>query len=263
MRLVQDLLRKYGPDEETLLAFLERLREEETDPESRARRLAALREQLSKISDKLASDGAALTRKRRTAARKLEKAVANALAGLGMEGTRFEVVFSARETGTDLGEGVGSRFAGPSGFDAIEFRLAANRGEELKPLRRVASGGEISRVMLAMKSTLGATRGTATMVFDEIDIGVGGLIAGRIGEALAELAGDRQVICITHLAAIASRADAHLRVRKHEVDGRTISDVEPVEGEDRVREVARMLGGGGEEGVAVDHARELLGERET
>ena len=118
-------------------------------------------------------------------------------------------------------------------------------------------------MMLAMKSTLGATRGTATMVFDEIDIGVGGLIAARIGGAMASLAGDRQVICITHLAAIASRADAHLRVRKREADGRTVSDVEPVSGEDRVREVARMLGGGAEEGVAVDHARELLGERKS
>ena len=112
--------------------------------------------------------------------------------------------------------------------------------------------------MLAMKSVLGETRGTATMAFDEIDTGVGGSIAGKVAGVLASIASSRQVICITHLAAIASRAHVHLRVSKEVESGRTVTTVDPVEGEDRVQEVARMLGGDGAKSIAVEHARELL-----
>jgi DNA repair protein RecN (Recombination protein N) len=112
--------------------------------------------------------------------------------------------------------------------------------------------------MLALKSILGRRRGTAVSVFDEIDIGVGGVVAGKIARLLAQIAEDRQVLCITHLAQVASRAHVHLRVHKRERDGRTISEVEPVSGEGRVREIARMLGADRVDGVAMDHARELL-----
>jgi DNA repair protein RecN (Recombination protein N) len=174
-----------------------------------------------------------------------------------MPGARFDVALAPRDAGVEVPAG-DARRAGPGGFDACELRLAANRGARLLPLRTVASGGELSRVMLALKSALGETRGTATMVFDEIDGGIGGLVAGRVGGMLAELAAGRQILCITHLPQIASRAAAHFRVRKEDLAGGASVSVERVEGESRVREIARMLGEDATEGAAADHARELL-----
>jgi DNA repair protein RecN (Recombination protein N) len=261
LRVWDDLLRKYGPGEEDVLAFRDRLRAEEDDPDAREKRLEALRERVEGISDRLLRLGTSLRRKRRAAARDLEQAVEAALAGVGMEGARFEVEVHAREQGVAFrGEAAPER-AGPSGLDRVELLLAANPGRDPRPLRSVASGGEISRVMLGLKSVLGRVRGTATMVFDEIDAGVGGTVAARVGETLAGIGASRQVLCITHLAAIASRAGTHFRVRKDADGGSAATSVEPVEGEERVREIARMLGGAEPEGVAVEHARELLKER--
>lgn len=258
VRTLDDLLRKYGPEESDLFGFLERLRGEEADPEARERRLTALEEQVQTISDRLEARGAELSRKRRTAARRLSKAVEKVLLGLGMEGTRFDASLSPRESGDAFRGEESPVRGGRSGLDSAEFLIAPNRGEEPRPLRSIASGGEISRVMLALKSIVGASRGTATMIFDEIDSGVGGTIAGRVADTLADLAEERQVICITHLAAIASRASVHLAVRKSTEGERTVTTLEPVEGEDRVEEIARMLGGADRAESARTHARELL-----
>ncbi len=261
VRLLEDLLRKYGPHEADLFAFRDRLRELDADPEARERRLAALEEQLVSISDKLVDHGNRLGRKRKTAARKLRKAVEGALGALGMEGTSFDAVVEPRAAGDRVAGEDSPLRAGRSGLDQVEFRLAANRGEDLRPLRHVASGGEISRVMLALKSVVGTARGTATMVFDEIDSGVGGTVAARVAGVLQRIAEGRQVLCITHLPAIAAVASVQLRVSKAEEDGRTVTSVDPVDGEIRVHEIARMLGGTDEVGAAVSHARELLKER--
>jgi DNA repair protein RecN (Recombination protein N) len=258
VRSLQDLVRKYGPEEADLFAFWEKLRTEAADPEARRRRLDALEAQVGEMSDRLSRSGTALSRKRKSAARALREAVESALANLGMQGTGFEARIDRRRNGVAFRGEASPERAGPRGVDEVELQLSPNRGEERRPLRAIASGGEISRVMLALKSILGETRGTATMVFDEIDRGVGGLLASKVADVLASIAQSRQVICITHLAAIASRASVHLRVEKREEAGRTVSTVEPVVGEDRVREVARMLGGDREQGVAVEHARELL-----
>lgn len=258
VRLIDDLLRKYGPEEADLLEFRRRLEAQDSDPEARERQLQALEEQLQSISDKLVKDGQALTRKRKRAARELCTAVEGSLRNLGMDGTRFQVQLQPRERGEAL-RGQGSELrAGASGLEEAEFLLAANRGEALRPLRTVASGGEISRVMLALKSVVGERRGTATMVFDEIDAGVGGTVGAKVAETLTAIASGRQVLCITHLAAIASGASTHLCVRKDDVDGRTTTSVVPVQGEERVLEIARMLGSSDSDGIAVDHARELL-----
>ncbi|MGH2571817.1 MAG: DNA repair protein RecN [bacterium] len=262
VRLLHDLVRKYGPGEAELFAFWERLRVDAEDPEARERRLRALESVVEEISATLSRSGASLSRKRKAAAGKLREAVEAALAEVGMAGTGFEVrVGPRREGAAILGPAAAPR-AGRRGLDEVEFLLAPNRGEEWRELRAIASGGEISRVMLALKSVLGEIRGTATMAFDEIDRGVGGRVATKVADLLAAIAENRQVICITHLPAIASRASVHLRVAKHEEKGRTVSTVEPVEGEERVLEIARMLGGDGAEGVAREHALELLrGER--
>ncbi len=258
LRRIADLLRKYGPDEAALFDRWERLRAEPLDADAAARDLTALREREREFSAILARSGAELTRKRKARARSLARAIEASLEHLGLARARFEVQVAPRESGEALDDEPGSPRAGSSGLDAVELLFSANAGESPRPLNRVASGGELSRVMLALKSHLGRKRGTATMIFDEIDHGVGGVVASRIGEALAALARERQVLCITHLAQVASRAERHLRVAKAKDGARTVTTVEPVESEDRVREIARMLGSAAPEGIAVEHARELL-----
>ncbi|MGQ0720866.1 MAG: DNA repair protein RecN [Candidatus Eiseniibacteriota bacterium] len=257
-RVLQGLLRRWGPDEDALFAAWERLRVEGGDPEAYERLLAEKERELAARGADTAELGARLSRDRRRGAGRLRKAMEAALADLGMDGTKFEARVAPRDQGVALTEG-GAERAAATGLDAVEYLLAANRGETMRALREVASGGEVSRVMLALQSVLGERRGTSTMVFDEIDAGVGGRVAARVAERLASLGERRQVLCITHLAQVASRAHAHLAVRKEESGGRTVSLVEPVEGEARVREIARMLGGS-EAGAAVEHARELLRE---
>lgn len=256
IRVLTDLAHKYGPEEEQLFALWDELRQEALDPESGGRQLSALKQRERDISATLTSAGFELSKKRKTRAKRLALGVAKSLTHLGLERARFEIEVSLRETGAELGPEAPR--AAPGGLDAVEFLFSANAGESLRPLRNIASGGEISRVMLALQSHLGKTRGTPTIVFDEIDQGVGGGVAGRIGEAMAALGQERQVICITHLPQVASRADAHFRVSKREEGGRTVAFVERVEEEERVREIARMLGGESAEGIAADHARELL-----
>jgi DNA repair protein RecN (Recombination protein N) len=258
LRIWGDLLRKYGPAEDDVLALRARLAQETLDPEDEARAIEVARAREREFSARLARSGAELSKKRTKHARTLAKDVERTLARLGLEHARFDVQVVPRDAGETLADEAGELKVGATGVDAVEFFFTANPGEGPRPLRRVASGGEISRVMLALKTLLGSKRGTATMVFDEIDHGVGGTVAGRIGEALAKLSKDRQVICITHLAPIASRADVHLRAFKAEEGGRTVTTVERVDGEERVREVARMLGASTSRGIAADHARELL-----
>ena len=261
LRIWDDLLRKYGPQEEDVIAFRERLADTAASPEEYEAELERLRVRVQEISDKLVGLGTKLRKSREKAAQRLCAAVETALTGVGMDGSRFEIEVRPKTEGESLADGPPAVRAGRSGLDDVEFRLAANRGQELRPLKTVASGGEISRVMLALKSVVGATRGTATMAFDEIDAGVGGTVGPMVGDTLAAIGRTRQVLCITHLAPIASRADQHFRVVKYEEGEGTVTTLEPVAGEDRVQEIARMLGTDGTSAAAVDHARELLGER--
>jgi len=147
----------------------------------------------------------------------------------------------------------------PRGLDRAEFRLSTNPGEELRPLARVASGGELSRAMLALKTVLAKADRVPTMVFDEVDAGIGGRVAAVVAQKLAGAAEGRQVLCVTHLAPIAARAHHHLRVAKSVRAGRTRVSAELLAGEARVEEVARMLGGARVTDTARGHARELLG----
>jgi DNA repair protein RecN (Recombination protein N) len=150
---------------------------------------------------------------------------------------------------------------GTYGADNVEFLLSANRGEPPKPLKAVASGGELSRVMLAIKTVLSESDTVPTMIFDEVDTGIGGEVARSVGEHLHVLSTRKQVFCITHLASIAVFADNHLQVDKNTVDGRTVTVVHHVDGEKRVREIARMLAGDREGAASLDHAARLLEER--
>jgi len=200
-----------------------------------------------------------LSEKRMKKAKTLGRAIEKGVRPLALKAARFEVRVerSADPEGDLAWEGERYR-AGPAGVDRIEFLFAANRGEPLLPLRQVASGGEISRVMLAVKRALADAAPTPTAVFDEIDVGVGGDVGERIADALADLGEARQILCITHLPAIASRGETHLHVAKKTRGGRTVVSVAPLEGEERVEELVRMLGGKSRREVSVPHAEEIL-----
>jgi DNA repair protein RecN (Recombination protein N) len=188
---------------------------------------------------------AALSKSRRAAAKRLEARVRGELADLGMKDARFEVRFAA----ATLSAG---------GADAVELFFSANAGEESRALARVASGGELSRIMLALKSLALEDADAPTVIFDEVDAGIGGAVAEVVGRKLAALARRRQVLCITHLPQIAAFADHHFAVEKATERGRTRSTARQLGAEDRLEEVARMLGGVKVTAEAKKHAEQLL-----
>jgi DNA repair protein RecN (Recombination protein N) len=203
----------------------------------------------------------ALSRKRRDAAEKLADAIGRELAQLGMG--RARVVVDVQPTAS-AGEALlvdGARLT-RTGIDRVEFLIAPNRGEEPRPLRRIASGGELSRALLALKRVLAEKGPAGTYVFDEVDAGVGGAIAEVIGRSIADIARHRQVVCITHLPQIAALADAHFVVDKTESRGRTSTTVKRLTASERVEEIARMIGGIKVGDAARRAAAELLGAKD-
>ncbi len=244
LHIIRTLKRKYGDTVEAVLDYLREVTdkmERLQGGEERAEQIAEALRDLEERAQELAGE---LSRLRREGARRFEQAVAQELNELAMPRARFEVKLTPKPLESD-------------GADAIEFLIAPNPGEPPRPLSRIASGGELSRVMLAIKSVLAGVEDVPTLVFDEIDIGIGGRTASVVGEKLHSLSQQRQILCITHLPQIASRARLHLLIEKREVEGRTVTAVTPVEGEARVQEIARMLGDTGES--ALRHAREMLG----
>jgi DNA repair protein RecN (Recombination protein N) len=200
----------------------------------------------SAARNELAADAARLTTARREAASRLAEAVDAVLPSLGMADGRFAVGLSARaDIGVDGGEDV-------------EFLVALNVGHDMRPLARVASGGELSRVMLALETILAGVDQVPTLVFDEVDAGIGGRVALQVGDTMRRVADRHQVFAITHLPQIAARAHNHVVVLKGARGGVTTADVAPVTGDDRVAEIARMLGGDPESDISRAHARELL-----
>ena len=242
------LKRKYGPALDDVIETGRRLKGQLEEIETSSFDIAALEERIEETEARLAREAAALSEARCKSARKLERRVTAIFPELGLEGGAFSVALSA------LPE------VGPGGAERVEFLASLNPGFPPAPLRRIASGGEISRVMLALKSILGAVDRVPTLVFDEIDSGVGGEIANAVGARLRETGRAHQVFAITHLAQIASRANHHLLVEKRlsEDDGAARTRAFALEGETRVREIARMLGGDPGSTASRDHARELL-----
>ena len=246
----QDLLyrlkNKYGPELEDVLETARRARAELDLLEVSGFERKALEKREAEARSEVDRLAARVTSKRRSAAERLAGEVMRVLPELGLKGARFTVALEA------LPE------PGPAGAERVEFLVAVNVGFEPKPLARVASGGELSRVMLALKTILARVDHVATLVFDEIDAGIGGRVAVQVGGKLREVAGHHQVFAITHLPQIASRADHHLLVQKSDAAAVTTTSLDELEGEDRVRELARMLGGDPESDTSLDHARELL-----
>jgi DNA repair protein RecN (Recombination protein N) len=257
LALLDRLKRKYGQTLEEILAYGEKTRLELAKMEHADERREAIQRELEKATGDYGKAAEALSAERREAARKLTRLVREELAQLGMEKTRLEVHFE------NLLEGR----AGPRGIDEVEFRISPNPGEELRPLEKIASGGEISRLMLALKTVVGtnrpgagAARRTArTFIFDEVDSGIGGRVAESVGQRLKRLARDGQVLCVTHLAQIACFADQHYYVEKFERAGRTLTSVTHLATEkDRARELARMLSGSQITDAVLKHAAAML-----
>jgi len=254
LALLERLRRKYGPDEATILGFRERAAEELAAVAGTDQRLAALARERVGAAEGLARAAARLTQGRREAADRLARAVEPALHELALPGARFEVALEPAQAGPGLP-------CGPAGAEAPEFRFSANAGEAPRGLRRVASGGELSRLFLALKNVLRRADPGMVLVFDEVDAGIGGRVADRVGRVLEELAGEHQVLCITHLPQVAARGATHFRVEKLEQSGRTVVRVRRLAQRERVEEIARMAGGETVSDATRRHARELLRSR--
>ncbi len=240
--------RKYGGSIEQVLAFLEDVKRRIDEVENASEHKDALERQRTELAQTYEQLADELSAKRSAAAERLSKQVESELKSLAMSGTQFQVS-GKRGAWTALG------------VDEIAFLVSPNRGEELKPLEKIASGGELSRIALALKTAAGdADRhaGTPTLVFDEVDAGVGGAAAAAVGKRLKALARSNQVICVTHLAQIAGFADHHYAVSKREKKGRMSTVVEELAGDERAREIGRMLSGERVTPEALKHAEQLL-----
>ncbi len=248
---VEALQRKYGASVEEVLRFRDTAAAELARIGGAEEREAAVLRDRERRRAKLEKDAAALSTGRGRAARALARRVESALRELAMPQARFAVDLEP----ADAPEGFP---CGPLGREAPEFLFSANAGESPRALRKVASGGELSRVFLALKNAAREAEGGMVLVFDEVDAGVSGRAAERVGRALAELAAHHQVLCITHLPQVAACADTHFRVEKHEQGGRTRARLARVEGAERVEEIARMAGGESVGEATRRHARELL-----
>jgi DNA repair protein RecN (Recombination protein N) len=241
------LRRKYGPELADVLATAQRVRTELGDLDDADHDLDRIRGEVRAAETDLVTSAVELSAARAAAALRLAEAMAPVLPELGLEGARFEVRLSSHDT------------VSAGGAESVTFLVAPNRGFEPMPLSKIASGGELSRVMLALKSILATVDRVPVLIFDEIDAGVGGVIATAVARKLAEVAERHQVFVVTHLPQVASRAASHLLVEKGEHDGRTTTLARLLDGEARVEEIARMLGGDPESTTSREHARELLG----
>jgi DNA repair protein RecN (Recombination protein N) len=255
LALIDRLKRKYGATVEDVIAFGEKSRSELRDLSSPEERERALGQEREALAGRYLAAAIQLSRKRRSAARDLEKKVQGELALLAMERTRFQVSFSPD---SPAGSADDTSAWTERGLETAEFLLSPNPGEELRPLARIASGGELSRILLALKSVASLDARGKTLVFDEVDAGIGGRVAEVVGRKLRDMAQRHQVLCVTHLPQIASMADRHLVVRKQVERGRTTTEVGVLDASERVEEVARMLGGETVTDAARRHAREMV-----
>lgn len=256
---INRLKRKYRGSVEEILGILEQSERELEALETGDEELLALSAAFETARDRAWKLAEELSRSRKRAAKKLAKQMEAEAAGLGMSNAVFEVVFKEGEDNQDEPPFLlGGRKMTASGIDEVEFFFSPNPGEPPKPLARIASGGELSRMMLALKSLVLQQREVPTLLFDEVDAGIGGRVAELVGQKLAKVGETRQVLCVTHLPQIAALAEAHYIVEKKLVRGRTFTSVKKLSDKERVRELARMLGGSEITEQAERHAESLL-----
>jgi DNA repair protein RecN (Recombination protein N) len=264
LELIRNLKRKYGDSVTDVIAFLEKTERELAGLTNSGERREQLEKEREELKDEMGVLAAQLSEKRREAAEKLAGAVKQELGELAMGQVEFSVsvVQETSEQGIPLPDGLCYRFAA-SGIDDVVFMASTNPGEPAKPLDRIASTGEISRFLLALKSALAEADTIPVLIFDEIDIGIGGRSGEIIGRKLWGLSRHHQVICVTHLPQIAAFADAHYNVSKQTAGDRTVSTITVLKGEERVNELALMIGGPGYTENALKAAEELIGGAEA
>lgn len=256
--LIARLKRKYGDTLPDVLSYQQQAEQELAAIEHFDEQEAALTKTVRRAAEQAAQLGLRLSEARRELGQTLSEAVARSLQTLGMPAAQFEVEFQTHDDPEGLPTPDGPVAATARGLDEVRFLFCANEGEELRPLARVASGGELSRIMLAFKSLCSRGAEIPTIIFDEVDAGIGGQVAHHVGERLADLSRHAQVLCVTHLPQIAGLADHHLHVEKAVSGGRTIVAVRELPQEERVAELARMFGAAEDDPTAQKHARKLL-----
>ena len=251
--VIYRLKRKYGPTVDDMLDFLEKSRQELDQIQYADDTIIRLEKELEKARKTTQKNGEALSKARKKAAKSLQERVREELRQLDMPKVRFETEFLPKPGEWGMDE---------TGMDEVQFLMSANLGEDLKPIQKVASGGELARIMLALKNVLAEDDGIHSLVFDEVDTGVSGRAAQKVAEKMAQVARHKQVLCVTHLPQLAAMADTHFRVEKGEDKGRTFTHVAVLEREDRKQELARLIGGTKVTQALLESAEELLNQAE-
>jgi DNA repair protein RecN (Recombination protein N) len=245
--LIASLKRKYGAGIDEVLAYKEKCSREVEELNTGEEQKALLENEFSKLSAEYGTLADELSRVRHDSAAILEQEIVKQLDDLGLAKSRFEICFERLEA--EFSE---------NGFDKVEFLLSANAGEPVKPLSKIASGGEISRIMLALKTVLALSDDIPTLIFDEIDTGISGRIASVVGEKMVSISGSHQVICVTHLPQIAALADSHYLAEKHSTESSSTSVLRKLDIQERYQEVARIMGSGEASELALRHATEMI-----
>ena len=252
LSLIYKLTKKYGATIHDVLNYAQNAEEQLESLSKREAGKSELEQKIGILQSKLLKLGRILSEKRKEASSKLQKDVEEVLSNLGMPKTKFQVRVDTR-----LPEG-NRLSANPYGFDDIEFMISPNAGEPLRPLAKIASGGKLSRVMLALKTVLAEGDEADTLIFDEIDTGIGGEVAVNVASHMKKLSKKKQILCITHLAVIASHADNHIKIEKNTIGQTTKTSAAAVSGKARLEEIARMLAGDELSEASLRHAEELL-----
>ncbi len=254
LSLIKKLSKKYDRDENGLIELLNESNEKLYSITSSDELIESLKKELAYIKKELIEKGKALSEERKKAAAKLSERIAKELADLSMPSVRFCALVSPKS---------GEEKLDSSGIDDVRFLMSANAGEDPGRISKIASGGELSRIMLALRSALSDKDNTPSLIFDEIDTGVSGIAASRVAEKMAELSENKQIICISHLPQIAAMADSHYRISKAEKNGRTYTTLEELDMEGKTAEVARLQGGDSITDNTLTSARELIIASET
>lgn len=246
MNLLNNLKRKYGKDISDLMIYQEKIADEINKIENYEESTSKLREEIQQLSQQVQEDGEKLTKTRRIVARQLRDRIVNEIQYLQMKDANLEISFKPYETPQK------------DGLERIEFLISPNKGEPLKSLNKIASGGELSRIMLALKSIFVRAHGQTAILFDEVDSGVSGQAAQKMAEKMKDIASVIQVICISHLPQVASMSDHHLYISKHEKDDRTTTTVRELTGDARIDEIARMISGATVTELTRQNAKEMI-----
>lgn len=258
LNLINSLKSKYGSTIEEILEYRQKIYQELEAVDYSEDKLEKLKEEVNSLEDIISTISHNLNINRRKIADDLQKMVVRELEDLNMKRCQFEVSINSYEDDNGI-EIDGKKYKiGPKGIDDIEFMISPNVGERLRPLARIVSGGEVSRIMLALKSILSEVDQVPTLIFDEIDSGVGARLGEVIAQKLKALSKKRQVICVTHLPQIACRAERHFYIEKYILNNQTGIKLKEMEGEERVKEIARMLDGSQMSEITIRHAQKML-----